>query len=93
MTPVKFGELGVPVDFDAFATIQGVGSGLDVLAEGFELHLVRLTEDGEVWRGLFDLKQPQWILLLEVREQLPNLIRGELGDLLADAFDVRAHGG
>ena len=93
MTPVKVRELGVPVDFDAFAAIQGVGSGLDVLAEGFELHLVGLTEVGEVWRGFFDLKQPQWILLLEIGEKLPNLIRGELCDLLADAFNVRTHGG
>jgi len=93
MTPVPFRELGVPVDLNAFAAIQGVGSSLDVLAEGFELHLVGLTEVGEVWRGFFDLKQSQWIRLLEIGEQLPKLLRGELGDLLAEAFDVRAHRG
>ena len=28
----------------------------------------------EVWRGFFDLKQSQWILLLEIGEKLPKLI-------------------
>ena len=67
-------ELGIPVNLDAFTTIQGVGGGLDVLAEGFELDLVRLTEVGDVWCCFFDLKQPQRILLLEIGENLTNLI-------------------
>jgi hypothetical protein len=87
MGAMEGGELGIPVDFTAFATIQGVGGQLNVTSQTFEFDLLRLAEVREVWCRFFDLKQSQRILLLEIGEKLPNLIWGELVDLFADTFD------
>jgi hypothetical protein len=86
-------EFGIPINLDAFATIQGVSGELDVTSQVFEFDLVRLAEVREVWCRFFDLKQPKWILLLEIGEKLPNLIGGELVDLLAYVFDGGTHDG
>jgi hypothetical protein len=91
VSQMEGGELGIPINLTAFATIQGVSSELNVTSQAFEFDLVRLAEVREVGCRFFDLKQPQGILLLEIGEKLPNLIRGELVDLLAYVFDGGTH--
>jgi hypothetical protein len=89
---VAFGQKSVPIHLMTFSSIQRVGSGLDVAAEGFQLDLVSLAEVGKVWSRLFDVKKPQRVFLLKIGKKLLNFIRGELVNLLADVFDGGTHG-
>lgn len=49
VSQMEGGELGIPIDLTALATIQGVSSELNVTSQAFEFDLVGLAEVRQVW--------------------------------------------